>query len=174
VNYGDFAEGTTIQAKQNYHRNWWFSADLHEPDYSDNDLTWYEFALACPNMDVTGSPAPPEPPLKFKTPEELTVITQSIKDENTIPSWEWTDYIYGTIIPHIDELHEAGQLVEVDEDDEPSSNYNFKGFRNIETGNKEGWGCTSRIVASNNSGDICQHWIDGESNGLAIMWDRPD
>ena len=60
------------------------------------------------------------PPIQFKTPEELTAITQEIKNENTIPSWEWTEYIYGTILPHIEELHEAGQLEHFEEDENPS------------------------------------------------------
>jgi len=106
---------------------------MHDPDWSDNDLTWYEFSRACPSMTVIGSPDPPEPPLKFKTPEELTEITQTIKNisEAEVPGWDYTEYIYGTIIPHIEELHEADQLEWFEEIGVPTAKYNFAGYRNI-------------------------------------------
>jgi len=63
-------------------------------------------------MPVTGSPDPPEPPISFKTPAELQQISEDIVAEDQIPSWEWTAYIYGTILPHIEELHRNDQLIE--------------------------------------------------------------
>ena len=79
-------------------------------------------------LDMT-SPDLPTPPDLGPTEEELVVITQEIVNENTLYSWEWTDYIYGTILPHIDDLHEADLLYAVEEDSLDHNNYTFNGFR---------------------------------------------
>ena len=72
--YGDFAEGTKKGQKKTFHRNWWAGADLHDSELDDNDLTWFEFSQACPNVTTIGGPAPPTPPSTVPTIEELAEI----------------------------------------------------------------------------------------------------
>ena len=117
-----------------------------------------------------GSAEPPTPPDLGPTIEELAVITQEIKN-NTIPSWEWTEYIYGTILPHIDELHDADALYAVEEDGLVYTGYTFNGYRNKITQKKEGWGCYTNndTVNTTNSGKSCLTWIDGVETGLKIF-----
>ena len=172
LDFGDFEAGTKNGKKKTFHRNWWTGADLHEPEFDDNDLTWYEFSQACPGVSTIGSADPPTPPYVGKTIEELAQISQDIKNENTIPNWEWTDYVYGTILPHIDELHEASALYEVTyedaDDDCLLENYTFTGFRQKSNDKKAGWGCCTNNATVNidNSGRVCYTFIDDEMIGL--------
>jgi len=114
-----------------------------------------------------GSADPPTPPDVGPTIEELAEIAQDIKSENTVPSWEWTEYIYGTILPYIDDLHEAGALYEVTLEDEdgdcPYDGYTFSGFRNKLSDKKEGWGCCTKdtTVNTNLESRGCWTFVDG-------------
>ena len=169
LDFGDFEAGTKNWQKKTFHRNWWTGADLHEPEFDDNDLTWYEFSQACPDVTTTGSADPPTPPVTVKTIEELAVITQEILNENTIPSWDWSQYIWETIMPHIDDLHEADALYEVtveddDRDSCPTAPWKFTGYRNKESGKKEGYGCCTNESA--NPRVVCWPYLDDVRIGL--------
>ena len=103
------------------------------------------------------------------TPAELAAVSQAILDENTIPSYEWTAYIYGTILPHIEELHDAGLLYWVEEDGLEYEGWTFRGYRNTQTHEKEGWGCRiPNTSTEDNYNKKCWHYIGGVMMGLGL------
>ena len=129
----------------------------------------------CPGMATIESTDLPTPPDTGKTIEELAKISEEIKDEKEIPSWEWTEYIYKTILPHIDELHEAGALYEVKYEDADPDCYQdgfiYTGFRNKSNGKKEGWGCCiDDTVSTTDPMRNCSTFVDGKQNGLNLLF----
>ena len=52
LDFGDFPAGTKNLKKKTFHRGWWAAADLHEPEFDDNDLTWHEFSQACVSRKI--------------------------------------------------------------------------------------------------------------------------
>ena len=124
-------------------------------------------------MPTIGSPDPPLPPPLQKTPDELAAISEAIATNNYTPSWEWTAYIYGTILPHIEELHEAGQLVEViDEDSCGSDGYSFTGYRNKDNGKREGFGCCNNKTDTI-SPRTCFTYVNDVGTGHYIYHKKP-
>jgi hypothetical protein len=71
-------------------------------------------------------------------------------------------------LPHIEELHDAGLLYWVEEDGLEYVGWTFRGYRNTQTQEREGWGCRIPNTSTDNYNKKCWHYIGGVKMGLYL------